>query len=257
MHILDSKIDFENFTTRLKSGVPKVLMLDYDGTLAPFTVERERARPYPEVVGVLQALVGSETTRTIIVSGRTISSLMRLLKSTEQPELWGCHGLERMKPDGGYTVTELDQRTRDGLARIHEWVVEQEMGPFIERKPSGVAFHWRGLPESSAGAIKKSVLDAWSDVAEQYGFELHGFDGGLELRANGASKASAVETILNESAPETVIAYLGDDMTDEDAFAVLSDRGLKVLVSNDIRQTRADLVLQPPHEVVDFLRLWL
>jgi hypothetical protein len=53
------------------------------------------------------------------------------------------------------------------------------------------------------------------------------------------------------------VAFLGDDQTDEEAFAAIGDRGLKVLVRNNLRPTRANVKLTPPHELVDFLDNWI
>ena len=62
------------------------------------------------------------------------------------------------------------------------------------------------------------------------------FDGGIELRAASRNKGDAVRTILSELEPDTPVAYLGDDETDEDAFLALSERGLRVLVRRDWRE---------------------
>lgn len=56
--------------------------------------------------------------------------------------------------------------------------------------------------------------------------------------------------------PSAAIAYLGDDLTDEDAFQALDTRGLRVLVRDALRPTAADIWLQPPDELLDFLRSW-
>ena len=55
---------------------------------------------------------------------------------------------------------------------------------------------------------------------------------------------------------EYVASYLGDDLTDEDAFRALKGRGLSVLVRNELRETLADIWLKPPGELIDFLLKW-
>jgi len=64
-----------------------------------------------------------------------------------------------------------------------------------------------------------------------------------------------VEKLLSESGGAA--AYLGDDMTDEDAFRAISGRGLGVLVSPDLRETAADVWLIPPGELTWFLERWI
>jgi len=83
--------------------------------------------------------------------------------------------------------------------------------------------------------------------------------GGLELRVVGIDKGRAVDQILAGSPPEAAAAYLGDDLTDEDAFAALSGRGervLTVLVREEWRPTRAEVWLRPPGGLLAFLGRW-
>ena len=76
------------------------------------------------------------------------------------------------------------------------------------------------------------------------------------MRITGVSKAEAVKEILAESPADAVVAYLGDDLTDEDAFVALGARGAKILVSERSRPTAADIRLEPPEELLAFLDNW-
>jgi trehalose-phosphatase len=86
--------------------------------------------------------------------------------------------------------------------------------------------------------------------------ELLRFDGGLELRTRGCNKQHAAKAILSEMGPDSAIAYLGDDLTDEDAFAVTKPRGIAVLVRSEYRETAADVWLRPPGELLAFMGRW-
>jgi trehalose-6-phosphatase len=61
---------------------------------------------------------------------------------------------------------------------------------------------------------------------------------------------------MSEAGPGSAIAYLGDDMTDEDAFAVMKPRGIGVLVRPEFRETAADIWIRPPRELLAFLGHW-
>jgi trehalose-6-phosphatase len=78
----------------------------------------------------------------------------------------------------------------------------------------------------------------------------------MELCASGHDKGDAVRTLVAKSGSEAVIAFLGDDHADEDAFRAIPDNGAAVLVSHALRPTAADLWLQPPGELLTFLRRW-
>ncbi|HSM51613.1 MAG TPA: trehalose-phosphatase, partial [Thermoanaerobaculia bacterium] len=85
------------------------------------------------------------------------------------------------------------------------------------------------------------------------GAELLPFAEGLELRADGIHKGRAVAALLAEMPPGCAVAYLGDDRTDEDAFAALPPGGLGLLVAERPRPTRATAWLRPPGELLGFL----
>ena len=219
----------------------RVLILDYDGTLAPFQVRPERAVPYPGVEEALDEIMGAARSRVVIVTGRTVADLLPLLNLRRRPELWGAHGWERLLPDGRGARAELDQdvrrRLNEGERRARELA---RVGARIETKPASVALHWRGT----------SALAADGEL------ELLEFDGGLELRARGCNKQHAVTAVLAETPRDAAVAYLGDDFTDEDAFAAVKPRGLAVLVRPESRETAADVWIRPPRELIAFLKRW-
>src|ERR1035441_2252372 len=72
-----------------------VLLLDYDGTLAPFRARRDQAYPYPGVALVLQEIVRSGKTRVVVISGRDATDVLPLLNIDPRPEVWGVHPLQR------------------------------------------------------------------------------------------------------------------------------------------------------------------
>ena len=65
-----------------------------------------------------------------------------------------------------------------------------------------------------------------------------------------------MKTVLSQTSENSAVAYLGDDMTDEDAFQAVKARGLAVLVRPQFRPTAADVWLRPPEELVAFMQHW-
>lgn len=244
------------FWQQLKAAGHRVLLLDYDGTLAPFRVERDEAVPYPGVRDLLDAILADGKSRLVIISGRSTEDLLPLLGLGNTPEIWGSHGWERLLPDGTRQDSELPKDAARALESAWQWVLDRGYRERCERKPVSVALHWRGEPEERIEALDEETRAAWQPLAREGGLDLHAFDGGLELRCPGRDKGTAVEEILSEVESDAVAAYLGDDFTDEDAFAALSGRGLRVLVRGEPRQTAADLRIEPPGELLEFLRLW-
>ncbi len=256
MLALNSRGDVETFFSKLAEHTgPSLLLLDFDGTLAPFVDDRNAAKPYPGVVERLQALAEYRT-RSVVISGRSIEDLVRLLDIRPLPELWGSHGRERRLPDGTYTIAPLLPDDREGLARARALAVEMGLEPQCEVKPASVALHWRGLSEAQRAEVRERCVPRWKSIEQNSTLVLHPFDGGVELKAGGATKGTAIETLSSEIPRGTPMAYLGDDKTDEDAFEALGERGLSVLVRTQRRPTAADLWIEPPSELLEFLDRW-
>lgn len=257
MQVLTSRVDFAGFVAHVASAPSRVLMLDYDGTLAPFHVNPELAVPYPEAAAALVAIMRSGSTRVVVVSGRPADELPRLLALDERPEIWGSHGWERLLPDGRRVVTEPGGEARATLADAQ--AAMRAVAPpdsRLEQKLASIALHWRGMPEEEAGALREAARVCWAPFARAEKVELLPFDGGLELRAVGCNKQYAVKAVLAETDADTAVAYLGDDITDEDAFRAVKARGVGVLVRTDFRPTDADVWIRPPQELAEFMSHW-
>jgi trehalose 6-phosphate phosphatase len=233
------------------------LLLDYDGTLAPFRIQRDQAYPYPGVTLLLQEIVRNGRTRVVVISGREASDVLPLLNIHPQPEVWGVHGLQRVTTDGKMEMPRLDERTLSGLADADRWLDYQQLRHTAEFKAGSIAVHWRGLSKNDVQVVRSRVLLGWESIADSSGLGLLQFDGGVEIRAREADKGDAVRDFLSEIHPAAPIAYLGDDATDESAFQAIKGRGTSMLVRPVWRETAAQLWLRPPGELLDFLEQWL
>lgn len=245
-------------------------MLDYDGTLAPFKNDPEKAFPYPGIEDRLAILCQMPRVRLVLVSGRPAQGLSQLLRSLPgqaagaQPhgeriavEIWGNHGRERLDPDGSYYLQPLSAPDRETIENVRAEIVRLGFGSAMEVKPASLAVHWRAFEPAAQGQIRSLVEQVHARCARTGTLQLLAFDGGLELRSNDYNKGSAVEQILSEEKEGIPAAYLGDDLTDEDAFAAIANRGLSILVRNQLRASAAQFWLQPPGELLQFLDGWI
>ncbi len=231
-------------------------MLDYDGTLAGFEENRDLARPYLGVTEILDKLAASGECRVVVVSGRESRVVADLLGLQQNIEIWGCHGGQRLAPNGEFTFSSLDPRQERGLHQARELALDLGLSSGLEQKQGCLAVHWRGRRPSVEQEIRKKLEPVWQELAKKQGLRLNYFDGGLELRAEQFSKARAVQEIWTGQSKPCVCAYLGDDNTDEEAFEYLQAKCLTVLVRSAQRATRAELWLRPPQELLWFLQSW-
>ena len=254
---LEEQAKLNPFLRTVALATESALLLDYDGTLAPFHTQRDQAFPYPGVPLLLQEIVRDGRTRVVVISGRDVSDILPLLDIHPRPEIWGMHGLQRLRVDGTTEMPHLDERTLNGLSDAERWLSYKHLRHRAEFKAGGIAIHWRGLSALDAADLRSRVLLGWRPIIAQSGLDLLEFDGGIEIRARKANKGDAVRALLNEIRAETPVACLGDDTTDEAAFHAIGERGLSILVRPQWRPTSAQLWLKPPEEIVEFLGLWL
>ena len=254
MKPLNDAFDLERFFARLRGARERVLLLDYDGTLAPFHVDPRLALPYPNVCNVLRRVAAAPGTRIVIVSGRRLEDLRAPLAMLPHAEVWASHGWERVR-DFGVDRYMPAPEVRTQLARARAMVQPLlRPGARIETKIASVALHWRALRPPESTRIHAAAVEAWEPFAAD-GLVLLPFDCGLEIRARGHDKGDAVRAVT-ESGRDAVCAYLGDDFTDEDAFRAIRPHGLGVLVREEPRKTMAELWLSRPHEITAFLERW-
>jgi trehalose 6-phosphate phosphatase len=249
--------DVDSFLESVARAPRSLLMLDFDGTLAPFHNLRDKVLPYPGVTSVLQKIIAAGRTRVVIVSGRDATELIPLLALDPHPEVWGLHGLQRLMDDGSIAVSELEESTLRALVLADDWLVTQQLETAAEFKAGSIAVHWRGLDQAKANDIHRRTMQGWTGIAREYGLDLLQFDGGVEIRSKKANKGAAVRTLLSEMKLDTPAAYLGDDTTDEEAFEAIRGAGLSVLVRPMWRATAAQIWLKPPGELLSLLTKWL
>src|ERR1700686_2233415 len=159
--------EVEPFLRSVAQSQNSALLLDYDGTLAPFSIDRKRALPYAGVTTLLQELVDTGRTRVVIISGRNAYEVGPLLGVKPCPEIWGSHGLQRLLPDGTCEMPEIDQDAIEALADAGRWLTYQGLQQMAEPKPGSIAVHWRGLDEPSAIKLRGRILLGWSPLADR------------------------------------------------------------------------------------------
>jgi trehalose 6-phosphate phosphatase len=223
--------------TRLEAGlrsqirelaqVPVLLVAcDYDGTIAPIVDDPSAARPMRETVTALRGLAGLTDTHVAVISGRGLRDLAALSRLPDEIRLVGSHGSEF---DLGYTglleanTVELLTRLQDEVERIAEAIGD---GLRVERKPTGVALHYRQATDQAASRALDAVE---SGPAVIDGVRVRHGKKVVELSVVGTDKGDALETLRRQVGASAVM-FVGDDVTDEDAFVVLRgpDVGVKV-----------------------------
>ncbi|SFP52523.1 trehalose-phosphatase [Amycolatopsis arida] len=215
---------------------PRLLVAcDYDGTLAPITANPDEARPLPESVGALRSLAGLHETTTAVISGRALRDLATLSRLPAEVHLVGSHGSEF---DIGF-VHALDAHAKELHRRVEtelERIVDDVPGVSLEVKPASIAVHVRRAERTAGQRVLAAVHDGpsrWDGVTVTEGKEV------VELAVVQTDKGNALDT-LRHQVGATAAVFVGDDVTDEKAFARLSgpDLGIKVGPGESLAQYR-------------------
>jgi trehalose 6-phosphate phosphatase len=253
----------EDFLHSFSNGLKPLLLLDYDGTLAPFRVDRMKARPWTGVREAIGRIQRQGKTRMVVITGRPAKEIGPLLRGNPPVidpmlEVWGLHGAERLHPDGRRELEEAPPETQRRLNELREHLRHNNLGGQFEDKPNAAVMHWRGASPRTAKFIEMRTRELFEPLSKLPGLTLLPFEGGLELRV-GRDKGGAISTLVAEAEPESPVAFIGDDLTDEAGFKAVNEAHgphLSVLMRPEARETAADIWLRPPSELRGFLKRW-
>jgi len=131
------------------------LLLDFDGTLAPFRVDRFKARPWAGVRELLARIQEQGRTRLAVITGRPAVEIAPLLALEPPLEVWGLHGAERLYPDGRRELEEAAPAVRQRIEELRELLRRDSLGGLFEDKANGVVMHWRGASRRKAEQIER------------------------------------------------------------------------------------------------------
>lgn len=206
---------------------PRLLVTsDFDGVLAPLVDDPQASRPDPAALAALVALAELPGTSVGLVSGRARADLARLSGAPPTLHLVGSHGAE---VDDEFAAG-IDDDARALLERLGNELgrlVGDHRGAHLETKPSSIAVHVRRAEPAVGGEILDAVRRgpaSWDGVHVTEGKAV------IELAVLQADKGVALTQLREALDPAAPALYLGDDVTDERAFARLSpdDVGVKV-----------------------------
>lgn len=223
-----------------------VLFLDFDGTLAPIRERPEDVWLDSSVRRALRRLVRKSLLTVYVISGRRQADVRRRV-GVRGLRYLGVHGAE------GFTISADGKRQ---LARLRELKcplaakMSLLSGWWVEDKRRSVAMHYRQAEPQVARRGKKMLAALLQPEARDLRI-LKGKKVWEVLPRAVGGKGQAVCLAVARFAAKPLVVYLGDDTTDEEAFAVLP-RGLTIRVGNK-PHTRARFYLRNPDEVREFL----
>jgi trehalose-phosphatase len=189
---------------------------DFDGTIAPLVSNPAIAEADRESLVALKALAQMPQTHVAIISGRALADLADKTTEVEDIHLVGSHGSEF---EMGFAAP-LPPEAHDLLDRLRAALQElaaRTPGSVVEEKPASFAFHYRNVDEELARQAVESVVNSlaqWPGVHVRHGKKV------IELSVVETNKGLALRRVRQRLGASAVL-FVGDDVTDEDAFATL------------------------------------
>ncbi|MGZ3839365.1 MAG: bifunctional alpha,alpha-trehalose-phosphate synthase (UDP-forming)/trehalose-phosphatase [Flavisolibacter sp.] len=232
----------------------RCILLDYDGTLAPYQKIPSLATPSDELLQLLQQLTSDPLNEIVIISGRDAQTL----------DKWLGHLPLTLVAEHGASVKYKNEEWKDQITITTEWkeqirpimqlFVDRCAGSFIEEKKSTLAWHYRNthseLGFSRSRQLRNSLLQLITNTSLQV------IDGNkvLEVRMIGVDKGTTATNILGNLQPDFILC-IGDDTTDEDMFRLLRETGYTVKIGRG--NTAAQYTILSQREVFPFLKKFL
>lgn len=244
---------FSNFLERIGNRKP-AFFIDYDGVLSPIVPQPEDAILPDDTRQALLDL--SRLCFVAIVSGRDLQDVKSLV-NIDRLVYSGSHGFDTIGP--GFT-----RQHEGGTALLPEFEqAEKELrgklsaipGAKVERKLFAIAIHFRNVAEASIDEVKRIAGEV---LQKRKGLKKAGGKKIIEFRPDVEwNKGKAVEWLLEHlkiDRSKTAPIYIGDDLTDEDAFKMMKSLGgAGILVGDHGEDTFADYRLEDTGETAEFL----
>lgn len=198
----------------------RLLLLDYDGSLVPFTENYKDAKPPESLLKLLKSLSASRATDVVLISGRSAEDLQKWFGQLPI-NLVAEHGasIKKTSRKTWQTIEKVDTEWKKLLRPVLDKYARLTPGARVETKPHSLVWHYRAAPPYYAQKYAVIIKRVLKPVLKRYGLELLQGNKALEIKNPRVGKGIAARRWLEQD--YDFILAIGDDATDEDLFVVL------------------------------------
>jgi trehalose 6-phosphate phosphatase len=240
--------------SRRVEGKRLAVFLDYDGTLTPIAKRPDQAKLSNAMRAAVEGLARLAT--VAIISGRDLKDV-RARVGLDRIFYAGSHGFDIAGPGGQEQAFQAGESFLPDLDRAERELalrVDRITGAHVERKRFSIAVHYREVPENLLADVKAAVHQTrahFPRLRRSSGKKIFELQPDVDWH-----KGKALQwllTTLGLDCPDVLPLYIGDDVTDEDAYQSLQGRGIGIVVRDEPRPTLAAYALENPDDVNEFL----
>jgi trehalose 6-phosphate synthase/phosphatase len=237
--------------SRYKKAFQRLLFLDYDGTLVPYSLTPAEAKPPADVLNLLSRLAEDPKTDLVLISGRDRKTL----------DEWFGRIHAGLVAEHGTWFREKNQEWRNAVPQnsttwmkevrqILEVFVDRLPGSFVEEKEFSLVWHFRKADLEFGSVLAKELVDHLQAILGQLNIQVMLGNKNVEVRNAGVNKGTASLHWISKSIYDFILA-LGDDTTDEDLFRDLPPDGFSIKVGTS--KSAARFNVQSPSELLRLL----
>jgi len=229
----------------------RLILLDYDGTLVHFAEKPEKAKPAEELLKLLTSLAHNVKNEIVIISGRDRETLDKWFGHLDIG-LVAEHGVwikERSKK--WETIEPLENDWKKEILPVLEVYVDRTPGSFIEEKEFSLVWHYRNCDAELAAVRAKELKDVLLNLTANLNIGVMEGNKVIEIKNTNINKGRAALKWISKKQWDFILA-IGDDLTDEDIFAVLPDTQYSIKVG--LGSSRAKFYMESVDKVKALLK---
>jgi len=244
----------EELVAKYSSSENRLIFLDYDGTLVPFTDLPEKAKPDAELLKIVRELADYSVTELVIISGRDKHTLQKWFDEINV-NLVAEHGaMLRNKSNKWEMIAPLPQEWKKEILPIMEFYVDRTPGSFIEEKEFSIVWHYRKTSSKVGEVRARELVETINYLIANMNLQLLEGNKVVEVKNSEISKGRAALHWIGKNKADFILA-IGDDWTDEDIFSVLPDWAYSIKVGHG--SSAAKFRIKSPTEVRQLLKaIW-
>ena len=228
-----------------------LLLLDYDGTLVPFSPKPTEAMPGARLLRLLKKLTKNHRTEVVLISGRDKDTLEGWFGGLDMG-LVAEHGVWIKENDGGWEMIEtLTSEWKEEVHPILESWVDRTPGSFIEEKEFSLVWHYRKANPRLGELRARELINNLSNTIASLNLQLLEGNKVVEVKNTGINKGRAALRWISREKWDFILA-IGDDWTDEDTFKVLPSKAWSIKLR--FGASAARFSLSSPSKATSLLR---
>jgi trehalose 6-phosphate synthase/phosphatase len=228
-----------------------LFLLDYDGTLVPFSATPVEAMPRSRLLGLIEKLTKDSRTEVVLISGRDKDTLERWFGRLNVG-LVAEHGVWIKEKGGGWEMIEtLTNEWKKEVYPILESWVDRTPGSFIEEKEFSLVWHYRKANPELGELRARELINNLTNITANLNLQVLEGSKVVEVKNTEINKGRAALRWLSKGEWDFILA-LGDDWTDEDTFKVLPSTAWSIKVGAGASAARFSL--SSPNQVISLLR---